>query len=717
MEVTSVCEDISAAYEALASLRARLTEIGTGEFSSENPTILLNLLAEMVNSLETSLFWRYAERARILAREDPGPKAERDLHRLELRVSAVVEAVARLTPIIKFVDGARAQINPWGLVSQIERLCGCVADRSSVIVRPRWEYNYTYFPIDTLLKLIVGKIEDFDLELHDALFSFFRTFPRFFALSFPPTQVDNVLQIAIWAHELGHFMDNLEGETRTGNVGVFVSDELMRNLTIIITPDERRQISDLFFAGRDLDHPAVRQDFDQVCERIILPIVQMVRGWSREIFADVFSIQLFGPAALFGFCDLALVLFPDLDAVSDSEHPPLRQRLSVLLTELERWSAGENWTSYLPDREREAVEKQLASLRSRLELPRRERWLIPGLSGAETELLRIRTQIVERVVGEVADAVRDQMDRIVNTLSAKGCYLRPADLKDVGRSVRLLEDSIPPTLQDPAAIDESFRAQLQLARCINAGWFYWLGRRQYPSEVSDRIYRQLKDDRDDLNRILLKSVELTEAQQWFFERRSEVVEPSVRIAHPRHDVPGQSRGHAPILGGVLGKKEVWQYLREGRLTLVPLLDAEEQLDEAAIDVRLGNEFIATRHTRLQALDPSDQQTGTQIAEFQTKLYVPFGRPYVLHPRQFVLGSTLEYIALPDDLTGLVVGRSSWGRLGLIIATAIKVDPGFKGTLTLELVNLGNTPILLYPCSRIAQLMLYHVARSQDKDGS
>ena len=101
--------------------------------------------------------------------------------------------------------------------------------------------------------------------------------------------------------------------------------------------------------------------------------------------------------------------------------------------------------------------------------------------------------------------------------------------------------------------------------------------------------------------------------------------------------------------------------------------------------------------------------GSQIAEYQEKYYVPFGYSFVLHPSQFVIGCTLEYVSLPEDVCALVVGRSSWGRLGLIIATASKVGPGFKGVLTLELVNLGNVPIFVYPASRIAQLVLYRVS--------
>jgi dCTP deaminase len=92
-------------------------------------------------------------------------------------------------------------------------------------------------------------------------------------------------------------------------------------------------------------------------------------------------------------------------------------------------------------------------------------------------------------------------------------------------------------------------------------------------------------------------------------------------------------------------------------------------------------------------------------------YVPFGRDYYLHPGNFVLGVTLEWIRLPNDLAAYVVGRSSWGRRGLIIATATGVHPGFTGCLRLEITNLGQTPIAIRPGMSICQLFI-HTAESK-----
>lgn len=163
----------------------------------------------------------------------------------------------------------------------------------------------------------------------------------------------------------------------------------------------------------------------------------------------------------------------------------------------------------------------------------------------------------------------------------------------------------------------------------------------------------------------------------------------------------------------LARKELLKRMNrrslKSRLIVTPILDPDEQINDTAIDVRLGNQFILTQKTAFRGLDPGDkEQIVKDIEKYQTRIIVKFHEPLILHPQQLVLGSTLEYISLPNDLSCYVIGRSSWGRLGLIIATATFVNPGYKGCLTLEMENIGEVPIILYPGVRIAQLILHTV---------
>jgi dCTP deaminase len=160
----------------------------------------------------------------------------------------------------------------------------------------------------------------------------------------------------------------------------------------------------------------------------------------------------------------------------------------------------------------------------------------------------------------------------------------------------------------------------------------------------------------------------------------------------------------------LGREDLKRALQEPdprrRLHVTPLLDAE-QVGRGAIDLRLGTEFLLLKRVQRPGLSPAELEHG-DLAEAQDRVIVPFGGELWLHPRHFVLAATLEYLGLPDHLSASVVGRSSWGRVGLIVATAVFVHPGFRGCLTLELVNEGDAPICLSPGARVAQLEVHEL---------
>lgn len=150
----------------------------------------------------------------------------------------------------------------------------------------------------------------------------------------------------------------------------------------------------------------------------------------------------------------------------------------------------------------------------------------------------------------------------------------------------------------------------------------------------------------------------------------------------------------------------------GRLVVSPLLDAADQVKpgQSSVDVRLGFEFClvgASAYGAIGELNPTLERPESFEGLYKRQ-YVPFGSCLVIHPHQFMLAQTLEYIRLPSDLMAYVVGRSTWGRLGLIVATAVGIHPNFAGSLTLELRNLGETPLTLYPGQTIAQLFFHYV---------
>ena len=158
----------------------------------------------------------------------------------------------------------------------------------------------------------------------------------------------------------------------------------------------------------------------------------------------------------------------------------------------------------------------------------------------------------------------------------------------------------------------------------------------------------------------------------------------------------------------LTRDDIKQALKVKHIVCTPLL-SENQFGASSLDVRLGTYFILFRPMRRSALNIYEAGADTSPLDFQEELHVGIGHPLFLVPGALVLGSTLEFIKIPGDLCCEVITRSSWGRLGVIIATATWVHPLYRGCLTLEIVNLGSAPVAVSPGERIGQLVFHDVS--------
>ncbi|OLF09437.1 dCTP deaminase [Actinophytocola xinjiangensis] len=158
---------------------------------------------------------------------------------------------------------------------------------------------------------------------------------------------------------------------------------------------------------------------------------------------------------------------------------------------------------------------------------------------------------------------------------------------------------------------------------------------------------------------------------------------------------------------LLSDRDLRKELASGRLGIEPF--DERMVQPSSVDVRLDRFFRVFNNTRYTHIDPSSQQDDlTSLVE------VDGDGPFVLHPGEFVLGSTFETVLLPDDLAGRLEGKSSLGRLGLLThSTAGFIDPGFEGHITLELSNVANLPITLWPGMKIGQLCLFRLSSAAE----
>ena len=150
---------------------------------------------------------------------------------------------------------------------------------------------------------------------------------------------------------------------------------------------------------------------------------------------------------------------------------------------------------------------------------------------------------------------------------------------------------------------------------------------------------------------------------------------------------------------LLSDRDIRAEIAANRVGVEPFDEA--MIQPSSVDVRLDKFFRVFENHKYSVIDPSTEQ-----AELTREVIAEGDEPFILHPGEFVLASTYEVITLPDDIAGRLEGKSSLGRLGLLThSTAGFIDPGFSGHIPLELSNVANLPVKLFPGMKIGQLCL------------
>lgn len=158
---------------------------------------------------------------------------------------------------------------------------------------------------------------------------------------------------------------------------------------------------------------------------------------------------------------------------------------------------------------------------------------------------------------------------------------------------------------------------------------------------------------------------------------------------------------------ILADRDIKQALGEGRIKITPAPDLATQLGSVSIDFRLGGTFMVFEHSRHSFIDPRQPQS---IGDAMRTIEVSEDERFIMQPGDFALASTIESLELPDDLLGRLEGRSSIARLGITVhSTAAVFEPGWVGTATMELSNLGRMPVALYPGMRICSFSFEQVS--------
>jgi dCTP deaminase len=158
---------------------------------------------------------------------------------------------------------------------------------------------------------------------------------------------------------------------------------------------------------------------------------------------------------------------------------------------------------------------------------------------------------------------------------------------------------------------------------------------------------------------------------------------------------------------IFSDRTIKESVAAGRIVIDPYDEAMVQ--PSSVDLRCDSVFRVFENHKYALIDPKAPQE-----DLTTAVSATGGQPFILHPGEFVLGSTLEVVALADDIVARLEGKSSLGRIGLLIhSTAGFIDPGFKGQVTLELSNVANLPIAIYPGMKIGQISFYQMSTPAD----
>ena len=162
---------------------------------------------------------------------------------------------------------------------------------------------------------------------------------------------------------------------------------------------------------------------------------------------------------------------------------------------------------------------------------------------------------------------------------------------------------------------------------------------------------------------------------------------------------------------ILSDRDIRSAIVDGKISIDPSPDFDKQLGSCSIDFHLGNTFKIFNHSKYPFIDP---RSPNLTSELMKDIVVAGDEPFIMRPGEFCLATTVENLKLSDDLLGRLEGRSSLGRIGIIVhSTAARFDPGWDGTPVLELGNIGVLPVALYPGMKICSFTFEELSSPSD----
>lgn len=578
-----------------------------------------------------------------------------------------------------------------------------------VLVRPQWTYNLKYVNLlSHLEKLIEFAVLD---PQGDFSTSDFRSFlsalwakhgpqngclPRHVAvISFAGLDGHDALVYPLLAHELGHLIDFSYEQT------IYNNPRLQGELHVV-TFDDTADIFNRFYAPNP---PSVALEPYRAEEinRLRTRINEHIQVCLQELTADLLATRMIGLPYFIAMAEYLKATFQwPQDAIdSTSGYPGMAYRLGIVFQELTDAAAGLDAGGQL-----RRLLKRCSSPAARSAMQRGLDYLkeweerLAKLPSPDAVLTTLHARLAH-LVQERSERMLPNLRQLIREVIPSGQLPSLGDrLEDL---ITLLKERVPPA-QPLIHREEDLRDGLTdagFSDVLAAGWLYELG---LGEEIGERSTSDEAARREYQNtcQLLFKAVELHGARAAIQRLDAEALTPA-----PARSQAVSAGGSGAVSGPLLVEALRRDNLSH-RLFIVPYYGLRP-VQAATVDIRLGNWFRIARRTRSTSIDLTDRTQWERVRrEQQSEVYVPFGPSFfTLHPGDFALAISLEYVAIPPDVIAFVEGKSGLGRAGLIVATATQVAPGFKGGVVLELCNSGTVPLILRPGMQIAQLAFFH----------
>ncbi len=412
--------------------------------------------------------------------------------------------------------------------------------------------------------------------------------------------------------------------------------------------------------------------------------------WLLECWCDIFATFVIGPS--FFFSQYAAFLFAEpschLNPQTSQNYPPAALRLKLILVVMQhRWKIVVNHDLYKLLSEALNLYRKVSVINSG-----------PDISYTQRDIDGVYQLFKEFFLGAFfRNETLDPSDSLKDVVKQYFRKIEDIDLNLIDEMVNNIKKGypVPSAKVIPDKIDER---PTSLQEILLSAWIY--RQRNMSQDVVD-ILSTNKSDEECYTEILevfsrydqsiLRSIQVSEWFQLFFSKERTYSNDAIR--NHSYATPG----------GMFVDCEIYRLLERKNVVVSPLISLE-QIGSSSLDVRLGTSFQIFNRTGRGFIDFTDEESTNTFQNNSKSIDLDFLESITIHPGQFVLGHTMEYIKLEENLAAEIEGRSSFARMGLEIhMTAGFIDPGFEGVITLEIFNAGTMPVVLYPGMRIAQL--------------